>query len=129
MTAASVASTDDPRQTGALYAVAIAGIASLITFGLTMASVPIAGLLGWKFGGSFRERGDRMISMTLLAVLGTDLLMATLMGVAFGSGFTGSRAGSQSGVFLSYFRDSVIMSPNGNGDGGNSVLSSGPPRE
>ena len=80
----SAGPSDDLRQTGALYAVAIAGVCSLITFGLAMPGIPIAGLLGWKFGGSFATRGDRTISMTVLAVLGTDLMVAALMGLTLG---------------------------------------------
>jgi|SRR5688572_10533739 len=76
--------SDDPRETGALYAVAIAGVWSLVTFGFAMPGIPVAGLLGWKFGGSFNERGDRVIPMTVLAVVGTDLLFAAMMGLTLG---------------------------------------------
>ena len=76
--------SDDARRTGALYAVVIAGVWTLVTFGITYPAIPVAAVLGWHFGGSYETRGDRFWSMTLLSVIGTDLLFGFLLGVNLG---------------------------------------------
>jgi hypothetical protein len=53
------------------------------------AAIPIAATLGWCFGGSFAINGGSVLWMTLLAVFGTAVFIATVFGVAVGASLAG----------------------------------------